>query len=219
MMKKIISAILIVCLLVLGSLLANADSTYDDISDRVSTNVSPLYEVNDCKLVVNGKEISDYNEYVKIYYDDDGFIAAQSPLFTVIKALGGKVIWLGKNAIIIHSSGIFFYDSEAVRLTRFPVFDIPLPKELEFYLVLFNILRNPFLGGEGVYDIFSLDRECIVSVNYSANGWLRSNISFKVKADIDEKTIYIENNPISQRIIVALKEAAEDYLAQYRNIG
>ncbi len=217
-MKKALSIVLSIIFIISGlSVFAYADNTPKDISSEVNTDVSPLYEVNDCKLIVNGKEISDYNEYVKIYYDDDGFIAAQIPLFTVIKALGGKVIWLGKNAIIIHSSGIFFYDSEAVRLTRFPVFDIPLPKELEFYLVLFNfnILRNPFAGGEGVYDIFSLDRECIVSVNYSANGWLRSNISFKVKADIDEKTIYIENDPIPQRIIVVLKEAAKDFLAEF----
>ena len=222
-MKKIISAILIVCLLVLGSLLANADSTYDDISDRVSTNVSPLYEVNECKLIVNGKEITDYNEYVKIYYDGDGFVAAQIPLFTVIKALGGKVIWFGKKAVIFHRSGIFFYDSEAVRLTRFPVFDILIPEksaeEFEFFISGYNLLINPLAGGKGVYDRFVLDRELIVNVGDSANGWLRSVISLKLIMDIDEKTIYIEYVPISQRIIRVLKETAEDYLAQYRNIG
>lgn len=219
-MKKALSIVLSIIFIISGfSVFAYADNTPKDISGEVNTNVSPLYELNDCKLIVNGKEISDYNEYVKIYYDGDGFVAAQIPLLSVIEALGGKVIWFGKKAVIFHRSGIFFYDSEAVRLTRFPVFDIPLPEELELYFDLYNLLVNPLAGGKGVYQKYALDRELIVSVGDSANAWLRSVISLKVKMDIDEKTIYIEYVPISQRIIWVLKETAEDYLAQYRNIG
>ncbi len=223
-MKKALSIVLSIVFIISGfSVFAYVDNTTKDISGEVNTDVSPLYAVNDCKLIVNGKEISDYNEYVKIYYDDDGFIAAQIPLFTVIKALGGKVIWLGKNAIIIHSSGIFFYDSEAVRLTRFPVFDILIPEksaeEFEFFISGYNLLINPLAGGKGVYDKFALDHELIVNVGNSANAWLRSVISLKLIMDIDEKTIYIEYVPISQRIIWVLKETAEDYLAEYGNIG
>ena len=218
-MRKTVLFVMIVCFIISSfSVFAYADNTPKDISGEVNTDVSPLYEVNDCKLIVNGKEISDYNEYVKIYYDDDGFIAAQIPLFTVIKALGGKVIWLGKNAIIIHSSGIFFYDSEAVRLTRFPVFDRLIPEksaeEFEFFISGYNLLINPLAGGKGVYDKFVLDRELIVNVGNSANGWLKANLSLKLKIDIDEKTIYIENDSIPQRIIVVLKEAAKDFLAE-----
>ena len=220
-MKKILSIVLSIVFIISGfSVFAYADSSPKDISGEVDTNVSPLYEVSDCKLIVKGKEISDYNEYVKIYYNDDGFISAQIPLFSVIEALGGKVIWLGKNAIIFHRSGIFFYDSEAVRLTRFPVFDRLIPEksdeEFEFFISGYNLLINPLAGGRGVYDKFVLDHELIVNVGDSANGWLRANLSLKLKIDINEKTIYIENDSIPQRIIVALKEAAKDYLAQYK---
>ncbi len=202
-MKKLISAILIVCLLVLGSSLANADSAYDDISDCVSTNVSPLYEMSDSKLLVNGQEITRYGEYIKIYTDYDGFTDAQIPLFSVIKALGGRFVWIGRNAIILYKTGIYFYDSENEFLSRLPYFGSLIPEKYRLYMSVFNLLENPYAGGRGVYDSFTLDKELIVN-EYNIL-LLKSAFSFKIHKDIMNKTIIIEDSPLNERILNVLK--------------
>ena len=74
-MKKLSAIFMIICLICASTVFASAADAPEDISDKVKTYVSPLYEIDDCKLIVNGKEISDYSEYVKIYYNDDGFFS------------------------------------------------------------------------------------------------------------------------------------------------
>ena len=182
----------------MGLTFAYADYVSDDISGSVSTNVLPLYEISDSKLLVKGKEITGYGEYIKIYTDYDGFTDAQIPLFSVIKALGGQIVWIGKNAIILYKTGIYFYDSENEFLSRLPYFGSLIPEKYKMYMWIFNLLKNPYAGGKGVFDSFSLDKELIVN-EYNIL-LLKSAFGFKIQKDIINNTIIIENNPLNERI-------------------
>ena len=206
-MKKIISAVLVICFIFSGALFVYADSPLEDISSKVKTDVSPLYEINGCKLLVNGKEITGYGEYIKIYTDNDGFTDAQIPLFSVIKALGGRFIWIGKNAIIFCKTGIYFYDSENEFLSRLPYFGAVVPEKYRAYMSFFNLLENPYAGGKGVYDSFTLDKELIVN-EYNIL-LLKSAFGFRIQKDITNKTIIIEDNPLNERILNVLKTACK----------
>ena len=203
-MKKLSAIFMIICLICASTVFASAADAPEDISDKVKTYVSPLYEIDDCKLIVNGKEISDYSEYVKIYYNDDGFVDAQFPLFSVVKAMGGKVFWIGKYAVIVYKTGVYFFNSDCEYLSYFPYFEPLISEDFQIYFSFFNLLKNPFPGGRAVYETISLDKEVIV--NDTEVLLLRSSLSFRIKCDIAEKTINIESVSKIKRAVNVIKD-------------
>lgn len=192
-MKRTVSLILAMLLFVACAAPAFAEDAREDISQQVNTNVSPLYVVDRCALVVDGKEVKGYEDDVKIYYNDDGFSSAQIPLITTIKALGGTVLWISPTkAMIFVRSMILYFDLEkALLFTPF----------LPYYS---NLLVNPFAGGSGVFEQYSLDQEYICN----EHSWmmLKFLLRVQIKEDVKSSTISVEKITINEIIRLLTKE-------------
>ena len=154
--RQLFAALIAFALLTCAAVPVGAESERTDISDSVRTDVHPLYVIDDVTLLVNGKEVDAYREYVKLYYNDDGFISAQIPVITLIEALGGRVFWYGEGkAVILYRGHLLFFDSAKKTLVDPLIWDI-------FGFSFLNLLVNPFAGGgPGVYENLSLPQEYI----------------------------------------------------------
>ncbi|MBR5112962.1 MAG: hypothetical protein IK097_06010 [Clostridia bacterium] len=198
-MKKIISIILalfIVCGYISVAFAYNPDDFENkyggkDVTDKVSVMVdAPAYMLDKCKLIVNGNEISDHIEDVKIYYDgnktDSHNVQAQIPFITVIKELGAKVFWFSDNTAIIIFRGVLFYLNID---KKFLATSNPLGWPM------INLFQPLFLAG-GVYigEYTKLKRECIIDNRTDFQFFCAlSGGNIKTNIDLETATITIES--------------------------
>ena len=158
-----------------------------DVTGDVIVNVdAPVYMLDDCKLIVNGKEISDYNDYVKIYYDgsyNNYNVQAQIPFITVIKEMGAKVIPLGdNNAIIFFNGDLFFLDiKNHLLMTTNPL-----------GILLVNVFSPKWIvGAPYVSEYTPLKNECIVDTTYSFEFFTLICKLSKINTTVDPATATI----------------------------
>ena len=67
-MKRATAFLISAIILFSCTTLAFAEDERIDVSQQVNTNVSPLYVVDSCALVVNGKEVTGFENDLKSYY-------------------------------------------------------------------------------------------------------------------------------------------------------
>ncbi len=161
-----------------------------DVTEDVFVMVdAPVYMLDNCKLIVNGKKISEHIEDVRIYYD--GYkggshnVQAQIPFIAVVKALGAKVLWLGDNNALILYRGILFYLNikKQLLLTSHPA-----------GIILINVFYPMWAAG-GVYvgEYTQLKRECMINSEYSFQ-FFSAICKIHRQIDLETATITITSN-------------------------
>ena len=194
-MKRATAFLISAIILFSCTTLAFAEDERIDVSQQVNTNVSPLYVVDSCALVVNGKEVTGFENDLKIYYDDDGFSSAQLPLLATIKALGGVVFWISPTkALIFVRATVLYFDLEKEFLFwPFRIYNYASP----------NLMEPLFAGGSGVYEQYVSNQDLVCN----EHSWLllKLLLGIRIHEDVDHAIISVEKVSASEAIGLLMK--------------
>lgn len=121
-------------------------------------------QVSNCKLIVNGKELSS-KHYIYLHKESQNI---ELPITAIFKALGAEVKWQGKTVIITHNNETLTLDTEEVD------FGLLVPPGSRF------CVRKV------------VDSDIIID-RTTAAGILYHGMGANIKVNYDEKTVEITN--------------------------
>ena len=152
---------------------------------------------NNCRLIVNGTDISADN-YVYLHDKTSNYRVAELPLTAVMQALGATVEWENQNSsIITFNNDVYILDTTKSSLVR-------QGTEENMIAAAYGLPHDPYY--KLIDDEFIVDSDTIQ--------WLIQNMGATIKIDYDTHIIYIEKEATNscQLIVNGTDISADNYV-------